>query len=148
MSHTNRISAFEATSFINKFKDLWNAGQQATLHFETKAGEAWATISVALGSFPNDVPEKKYVKPSQHRRRERRHAARAAEEVVQAAPPCVAEEAVSERIISDVVNNEASNNEFISKPSKAGQVPLEGNPQFIKDEIELTKMSINIEKTI
>ena len=70
----------------------------------------------------------------------------AAEEVVQAASPCAAEEAVSERIISDVVNNETSNNEYISKPSKAGQVPLEGNPKFIKDEIELTKMSINIEK--
>ena len=49
MSHTNRISAFESTSFINKFKDLWNAGQQATLHFETKAAQALNTISVALG---------------------------------------------------------------------------------------------------
>ena len=57
----------------------------------------------------------------------------AAEEVVQAAPTCVAEEAVSERSNSDVVNNEASN-------------LLEGNPKFIKDEIKLTEMSIDIEK--
>ena len=151
MSHTDSISAFEATSFMNKFKDLWNTGQQATLHFETKAGEAWATISVALGSFPNNVPEKKSVKPSQHCRRERRHAARAAEEVVKAdtalLPPCVAEEAVSERTNSDVVNTVASNHYDPAKPTEAEQVSLEGNSQYITDEIELTEIStIKVEK--
>ena len=42
---------------MNKFEKLWNAGQQATFHFETKSWEA--KIIFALGSLPNNVPEKK-----------------------------------------------------------------------------------------
>ena len=50
MSRTDSgISAFEATSSTHKFKDLWNAGHEATLHFETQAGQAWDTLRVALG---------------------------------------------------------------------------------------------------
>ena len=47
------LSAFEATSFMHKFKYLWNAGHEATLHFETQAGQAWATLRVALGHHPH-----------------------------------------------------------------------------------------------
>ena len=151
MNHADRISAFEATSFMNKFKDLWNAQQQATLHFETKAGQAWATISVALGSFPDIVPEKKHVKPSQHRRRERRHATRTAAEVVKAdtvlPPPDVTEEAHVEEINSNVVDEEARKHEHDYKSQEAEQVSLEaGNQHFIDDEIELTKISVKVEK--
>ena len=46
--HTGEISAFKSTSFMNSFKDLQNAGQQATLHFENKAGQAWTTVNLAL----------------------------------------------------------------------------------------------------
>ena len=127
---------------MNKSKDLWNAGQQETFHFETKAGEAWATISVALGSFPNNVPEKKFVKPSQHCWPERRPAARAADEGVIAASPFVVEEADSERINSDIVNNETSNQDYPSKPTEVDQVLLEVNWQFIKDEMELIEIFI------
>ena len=83
MSHTDSLFAFEGTSFMQKFKDLWNSGHQATLHFETQAGQAWATLRVALGSHPH-VSAKKHVSPSQQRRRERREAARIAAEAVQA----------------------------------------------------------------
>ena len=48
MSHTGRISAFKSTSFMNSFKDLENAGQQAALYFENKAGQAWTTVNLAL----------------------------------------------------------------------------------------------------
>ena len=156
MSHMDRISAFEATSFMNKFKDLWNSGQQATLHLEAKAGQAWATISVALGSFPDNVQKKKNVKPSQHRRRERRHAARTAAEVVQAnsvnPPPCAAEEANSIGINTNIIDEEASKHEHHLKSTEAEQVSLgvidqaKSNSIFIEDEIELTEMSDEVEK--
>ena len=97
MTQAVSISAFEATSFMNKFKDLWHAGHQASLSFETEAGQAWATLRVALG--PHPVPQRKHVKPSQLRRRERREAARNAEEAVQAntvTPSKIAEEAPEE----------------------------------------------------
>ena len=97
MTQAVGISAFEATSFMNKFKDLWHAGHQASLSFETEAGQAWATLRVALG--PHPVPQRKHVKPSQLRRRERREAARNAEEAVQAntvTPSKIAEEAPEE----------------------------------------------------
>ena len=61
---------FEATSFLNKFKDLWQAGHQANLYFETEAGKAWATHRVCLGDHPSHYQIAKHVKPSQERRRE------------------------------------------------------------------------------
>jgi hypothetical protein len=39
------VPAFEATSFMRKFKDLWPLTQ-------TEAGEASATLCVALGAHP------------------------------------------------------------------------------------------------
>ena len=79
--HADRpFPAFEATSFLNKFKDLWLAGHQANLSFETKDGQAWATLRVCLGDHPSNYENAKHVKPSQERRRERRAEARAAEE--------------------------------------------------------------------
>ena len=43
------LSAFEATSFVNKFKDLWKSNKKASLHFETEAGEAFVTLKTGLG---------------------------------------------------------------------------------------------------
>ena len=109
MSHTDhrQLSAFEATSFMNKFKDLWQAGQLANLYFETEAGQAWATIRVALGSHPlNTRPhqhhdaqqEQPHVRPAQLRRRARREDARAAGQAAEAThhlpPDSIAEEAI------------------------------------------------------
>ena len=96
MSLTNnpRLSAFEATSFMNKFKDLWHSGHKATLSFETEAGQAWATIKVALG--PHPVQQKH--ETSKERRLRRRAADRAAAEEAASArnlPPFEAEEAIS-----------------------------------------------------
>ena len=91
------LAAFEATSFLNKFKNLWHAGHQATLSFETEAGQAWATLRVRLGDHPLDYQNARHVKPYQECRRERRADARAAEEVANAShlsPSNIAEKAV------------------------------------------------------
>ena len=80
----HHLSAYQATSFYSKFKDLWLAGHSAQLNFETQAGQAWATLRVALGPHPMTVQpphhhpqQPRHVSPAQQRRRERRKAARA-----------------------------------------------------------------------
>ena len=88
---SDSISAFEATSFMNKFKDLWKGNKKASLHFETEAGEAFVTLKVALGPHPCKA---RHVPPSQHRRRERRAAARAAEEAARATKKTIEENVV------------------------------------------------------
>ena len=84
-----QFPAFEATSLNNKFKQLWLAGIQAKLVFETHAGHAWGTLHVCLGEHPGhhqqpphpqEVPPgpPRHISPARQRRRERREAARAA----------------------------------------------------------------------
>jgi hypothetical protein len=83
------VRAKEWLSFMTKFKDLWLAGHNASLLFETQAGEASATLRVALGAHPRKLhhpqqspQETRHVTPSQQRRLERREfeRRRAAEE--------------------------------------------------------------------
>ena len=76
--------AFETTSLMNKCKSLWFDGVEATLVFETHAGQAWGTLHVSLGQHlcqpqPPILPQeqlRKKVSPAKQRRRERREAAR------------------------------------------------------------------------
>ena len=87
------IPAIETTSFPNKFKNLWLAGVEAKLVFETHAGKAWGTLHVCLGEHPGqdqqplvhpqEHPHKK-LSPSKQRRMERRKAARVEEADVEA----------------------------------------------------------------
>ena len=77
--YNRQVPAFEATSFMKKFKDLWLAGHNASLLFETEAGEASATLRVALGPHPlkpHRPQEHRHITPAQERRRERREDAR------------------------------------------------------------------------
>ena len=76
--------AFEATSLNNKFKQLWLAGIDTKLVFETHAGQAWANLNVQLGQAPGPLlhPQvhpphhRKKESPSRQRRRAKRAAAR------------------------------------------------------------------------
>jgi hypothetical protein len=124
--HLN-VSPFEATSFVTKFKDLWLAGHNASLLFETEAGEASATLRVALGAHPRKLhlPQRspqeppRYVTPSQLRRlgsrEDPRH--RAAAEAADA----VAEEATNSPIVTAVeaVSGNASDNNSRINPTPA-----------------------------
>ena len=128
MSRTDSgISAFEATSFMHKFKDLWNAGHEATLLFETQAGQAWATLRVALGHHPH-VSGKKHVSPSQIRRRERREAARIAAEAVQTdINSRVAEKANTNGVDENKKADEAFEDESNLKKRNAEKAVLSSN---------------------
>ena len=89
-----QFPAFEAASLNNKFKQLWLAGIDAKLVFETHAGQAWGTLHVCLGEHPghqqhpphpHELPPR-HMGPARQRRRERRAAARVvAEAAVKAA---------------------------------------------------------------
>ena len=82
-----QFPAFEATSLNNKFKQLWLAGIQAKLVFETHAGHAWGSLHVCLGEHPGHQQQPphpqeeppcppRHISPARQRRRERREAAR------------------------------------------------------------------------
>ena len=74
-----QFPAFEATSLNNKFKQLWLAGIEAKLVFETRAGQAWGTLHVCLGEHPGHLQQPsppqeqphRHMSPARQRRRER-----------------------------------------------------------------------------
>ena len=106
------MSVTELDTFIQKFYQLWNAGQTAHLDVDTHAGKAWVGLRVQLGQVPGPLhhhphppfiqPQKKSVSPSRQRRRARRAAAR-----------LTAEEAANQNLVKErATENEAPvNNE-------------------------------------
>ena len=56
----------ELDSFIQKFHQLWRAGQTAHLDVDTHAGQAWVGLRVQLGPVPG--PAHQHVSPPQRRR--------------------------------------------------------------------------------
>ena len=50
-----KMAAYQLDNFGTKFKDLWRKGLKANHSLNTKAGEAWVLIDVALGC-PPDLP--------------------------------------------------------------------------------------------
>ena len=77
-------------SFVGEFVSLWQSGLDASLHLNTKAGEAHVNLCVGLGQAPlplHQVPHlPRSSRPSCLRRREKRAADRnAAEEEAEAA---------------------------------------------------------------
>ena len=72
----------ELDSFIGKLKQLWQSGEDAHLHVETHAGEAWVSLHVKLG-HGQDHQQQHSVQPHLPRNRngpyrQRRRARRAA----------------------------------------------------------------------
>ena len=59
----------ELDNFVRKFVSLWQSGCEASLHVETKAGNAFANLKVGLGQVKILTGSK-----GQQRRRERREA--------------------------------------------------------------------------
>ena len=108
----------ELDKFVKKFLSLWQAGCDATLHVETKAGNAFVNLQVGLGQAkpPHGGSQDasggcRGGSPSRHRRRERREAARqasltAAEEVAAANIEKDDEEANAEEVVAKVENDE------------------------------------------
>ena len=93
-------------SFVGKFVSLWQSGLDASLHLNTKAGEAHINLRVGLGQAPlppHQVPHlPRSSRPSRLRRREKRAATRNA----------AAEEAAEE-----AVNRELSEQEGADQPA-------------------------------
>ena len=67
------MSEFELTSFVKKFLQLKKAGATAHLDVDTRAGEAWVSLSVQL----QKPTRKSRRSPSYYRRMEKRKAAAA-----------------------------------------------------------------------
>ena len=69
-------------SFVGKFVSLWQSGLDASLHIDTKDGEAHVNLRVGLGQAPLPPHQVHHLprssRPSRLRRRERRAAARSA----------------------------------------------------------------------
>ena len=70
--------AYEIDSFVQKFKNLWHAGRNASLCIKSVAGKAQVDLSVELGEAPR--PPAHHFRsrngPARQRRRERRAASR------------------------------------------------------------------------
>ena len=112
-----QFPAFEATSLTNKFNQLWLAGIEARLVFETHGGQAWGTLHVCLGEHPGlpqphfypQEPHHKHISPAKQRRRERREAAR-----VEAAAA-----AEKEEVTEEVTENENEKDDQTSNSEKS-----------------------------
>ena len=73
-------------TFIDRFKYLWQSGQDANLYIDTRAGQAWARLDIRLGHAPGPLLHRQHQahprphgdSPTRRRRRERRAQARQA----------------------------------------------------------------------
>ena len=135
-----KMSVTELDTFIQKFYQLWNAGQTAHLDVDSHAGKAWLGLRVQLGHAPGPLhhqphplfvqPQKKTLSPSRERRRARRDAARLnAEEAVDQEPSketATEKEAIVTNVetadqhqtaeeVEDVVEHAIVDNEVIEK---------------------------------
>ena len=79
-SEIQKMAQNELDSFIFKFKNLCQAGWNATLSLKSNCGKVEAHLSVELGEAFAPVTKQSKNGPSQQRRRERRAAAREAAE--------------------------------------------------------------------
>ena len=120
----------ELDSFILKFKNLWQAGRNATLSFKSIDGRAEAHLSVELGDAP--AIQRSRNGPSRQLRRERRAAARKAAEQANI-EQTVAEEA---SIVSTDGGNLVETNKGTRNDSMNETVL---NDEFCNDNIYLEK---------
>ena len=103
-------------TFIDKFKYLWQSGQDAKLTVDTSAGQAWARIDIKLGQAPGPLhhqhvhPRRHCDSPARQRRRERRARDRkvAAAAVAQTVPNAAAEEVLTVEAAVQVVPQKPS----------------------------------------
>ena len=105
-------------SFLNHFKLLWGAGEEASLKIESKLGEISLSLSCKVGRIapPSPVPSqafnsrKKYRSPSYFRRQDRRRAAHEAQNISSVDVSTLTDDAgqaLTERFLDSVVAVEA-----------------------------------------
>ena len=126
----------ELDSFIGKLKQLWQSGEDAHLHVETPAGEAWVSLHVKLGhgqdhhhqhSVQPHLPRNRNG-PSRQRRRARRAAARqerSVEATVDQSDPEKGFETALESIDAKEALAQAEENEVVTSKSGTEEVPTE-----------------------
>ena len=134
-SKSRNFPAFEATSLMNKFKQLWLTETEAKLVFETRDGQAWGSLHVCLGEHPHQHPphSQEYPRgqnsPARQRRRERREAARKVDsaagkaatgstEVAEEATKTVDEETVDNSVKEGKIAEEAFTDQIVAEDTE------------------------------
>ena len=111
-------------SFINMLHQLWKAWDTAQLNLDTHTRQAWIGLRTPLGysgqpqQYPPQTPTYRqypppspnHRSPSYYRRKERRKAAKAAEETITNQEETTAEEADHEKIENQHQNTEPEKN--------------------------------------
>ena len=124
----------ELHSFVGKFVTLWQRGLDATLHVETKSGNAFINLQVGLGEAPPLFQHhlRRQPTPSQVRRHQRRAEARqqsAAEQATAAkalaAEAPAVEATAAESPVSEETEQVSDANEQNSEAVEAVAVSME-----------------------
>ena len=123
MAALNKLE--ELNSFIRKFSTLWAAGSNASLVFESVAGQAFVTLRLGLGEYSSTLRDtangvkKKRMSPSKLRRRDRRAAERIAAETskIEAEKPTPSE--VDAKVDHAIVADQEENNTITEKVQKS-----------------------------
>ena len=137
----------EIDLLVNHFRQLWKNGRSAHLDLDCHAGQAWMGLRVRLGQAHGQQDHHPGVRtrnsPSRQRRRMRRAAARQ-----QAAENAAATALEAEKVTRESVHKHESDvTEEVTKTKTEDIDTFEhGNPQFVKDEIDITEISVDIEK--
>ena len=127
---------YELDTFVNKFKNLWHAGNDARLCLETKAGKATVSLHLDLGDLPQQHdqphgrPYQRRTSPSQQRRRERRAAARLAGTEENAAEEATVNDIIGETAVEALEKNIVP----VKAAEKVENLTEEVEDEFVRDE--------------
>ena len=126
MAGLNKLE--ELNSFVRKFSTLWAAGSNASLAFESVAGQAFVTLRLGLGEYPSTFRDtangvkKKQMSPSKLRRRDRRAAERLSAETskIEAEKPTPSE--VDDKVDHTIIADQEENDAITEKVQKSSSV--------------------------
>ena len=134
----------ELDTFVHKFHQLWNAGYNAHLDLDTRAGVAWVGLRVQLGHVPGPLHhqvnppfsknlKKKTESPSRQRRCARRAAERQRQAAAEKAP--VTDVVKASSLVKDVIDKQTSENvDAIDETNDKDKISKEtlGNEEVVK----------------
>ena len=132
----------ELQTFIFKFHQLWEAGVTAHLNLDTHAGQAWVGLRVQLGQAPGPGHEqprnfpqpRTHRSPSYYRRQERRKAAKAADDAVEATVQATDAEVSAEKAdcgaYHEKITTETSEIELIRNSEKNENLAVQAEEHF------------------
>jgi hypothetical protein len=142
----------ELDTFVNKFRQLWNAGYNAHLDLDTHAGLAWVGLRVQLGYVPGPLHHqvsspfsknwRKAESPSRQRRRARRTAERQRQAAAGKAPMTEAVKDVIDKKSSESIDaiDETVGKENLSMEAFRNKDVVKFN-EFIEHETEQVEVS-------